>query len=469
MRLLDYLIGGFALLTLPVLVWWGIYQSPQSAVNLEARLENAARAALSGPDVAWAEVRMNGQTAVLSGNAPSEDAVQEAAARILRSSGPGGLILGGVTQVERRTSAAPPVSPFVWQAEKTGEGLIILSGHVPSQAIRRRLVEEVRLAARSAVEDQMVLAAGAPEGNFQGVARLAISNLAKLETGRAEIRDHRLRLEGETRDAAVRKGVVSAISSVAAPFRGEPLLGGGGDWRARHEGGALVLSGRIPGEAERRQILAIARQGAGGNVLDAMETGSAPDPALLAGIAAGLAHFAGFTSGEMVYDRALGRFVFTGEAPASRLFFLREDLARSPLRQRSIIAAEGPGDGGALVAVAAFEAAGAATPCERAAGAVLAAGPLSFAPGTARIARESAAALDALAAAGAACPAGTHFELAAAGSGAQQGLDLARQAALSEFMAEAGFAAHRLEVITSAAGGPDGRVTDLRIKHRSPE
>ncbi|MFN3610008.1 MAG: hypothetical protein ACK4Y9_13175, partial [Hyphomonas sp.] len=79
LRLLDYLVGGLALLTLPLLVWWGIYQSPQSAVNLQARLETRAKAALAEGGVDWASVRMEGQRAVLTGAAPSNDAVTEAA------------------------------------------------------------------------------------------------------------------------------------------------------------------------------------------------------------------------------------------------------------------------------------------------------------------------------------------------------------------------------------------------------
>jgi hypothetical protein len=465
MRLLDYLCGGFALLALPVLVWWGIYQSPQSAVNLQARLEAAARAALADEEYLWADVRMNGQTAILTGNAPSEGSVQDAAASILRSSGPGGLIFGGVTQVERHTGWAAPVSPYVWQAEKTGEGLFILSGHVPSKAMRRRLVEEARLTGRSAVEDRMVLAAGAPNGNIEGIARLGIAELARLDRGRVEIRDHRVRLEGETDDPAVRQQVIATVSALAAPFRGEPLIGGASDWRAAHESGTLVLSGSIPGEAERRQILTLARQRFKGSVIDAMEPGSGPDEALMAGIAATLAHFTEFASGEMLYDRRRGAFTFTGEAPPSRIFFLKEDLARAPLRQRSVVAAEAQAG---RILISAFSGGGDAS-CEAALKAVLAASPLGFVPATARFGHESGPALDALADAAPACPYPVVIEVGLAGGGHDAALDIARFNAISEYMTGAGFAVHGLTAITSDTGAPEGRVTDLRIKDRSSE
>ena len=194
MRVLDYLLGGLALLALPFVMWWGIYQSPQSAVNLQARLEARAKTALAKDGFSWADVRMDGQRAILSGAAPSADAVIDAAAVIRRSSWPGGLVFGGVTIVESQADAAPPISPYVWRAEKTAEGRFLLEGYVPAKAIRMRLIEEARLAGRSAVDDQMELAPGAPAGNFQGIARLAINELAKLDVGDVTISDYRVTL-----------------------------------------------------------------------------------------------------------------------------------------------------------------------------------------------------------------------------------------------------------------------------------
>ena len=46
MRLLDYLIGFVALLGLIFTGWWAVYQSGNTPVNLEARLDARAEAAL---------------------------------------------------------------------------------------------------------------------------------------------------------------------------------------------------------------------------------------------------------------------------------------------------------------------------------------------------------------------------------------------------------------------------------------
>ena len=79
MRLLDYLIGFVALLGLIFTGWWAVYQSGNTPVNLEARLDARAEAALAEGGFDWAHVEMDGQRARLTGKAPSMDAVKAAA------------------------------------------------------------------------------------------------------------------------------------------------------------------------------------------------------------------------------------------------------------------------------------------------------------------------------------------------------------------------------------------------------
>ena len=99
MRLLDHLFALVSLAGLVAMGWWGVYQSPQNAANLQMELQQKTTAALKAAGYDWAMVTMDGQHAVLSGKAPSTDAVRDAALTILTADGPGGLIFGGVTQV----------------------------------------------------------------------------------------------------------------------------------------------------------------------------------------------------------------------------------------------------------------------------------------------------------------------------------------------------------------------------------
>ena len=476
MRVLDYLLGGLALLALPFVMWWGIYQSPQSAVNLQARLEARAKTALAKDGFSWADVRMDGQRAILSGAAPSADAVIDAAAVIRRSSWPGGLVFGGVTIVESQADAAPPISPYVWRAEKTAEGRFLLEGYVPAKAIRMRLIEEARLAGRSAVDDQMELAPGAPAGNFQGIARLAINELAKLDVGEVTISDYRVTLRGQTDDPAVRAEVMAAIGNVAAPYRGEPLVAGNVLWRAALSEEGLHLSGNVLGEAERRQILSLVDDHFAGDVEDAMVAGPDLPDGWIRGALAGLPRFLEFEEGEMVFDGAGGIFLIDGQARASTAHFLRRDMARAAAPWRSVVAVSlvrpdvsriVPEEPGLVAVMSASDRPGS---CEDAVEAALASDELR--DGGA-LTPASGPALDRLAAALLSCEASRRFEIEA--PSATYASDLA------DFLASAGIPRARLAVISyggqgdetanqaADAGGADARPVRIRIVERSRE
>lgn len=474
LRLLDYLMGGLALLALPLLAWWGIYQSPQSAVNLQARLEAQAKAALAEGGADWASVRMEGQRAVLTGAAPSNDAVTEAARLVRRSNGPGGVIFGGVTLVESRADAAPPVSPYVWRATKTGEGRIVLSGLVPSKSIQASLVEDARLIGRAAVENEMKLATGAPEGNFQGVARFALTQLSKLEQGEVTITDYRVVLRGEAADPKLRAEVVQAVSGIAAPFRGEPLLAGDVRWRAALSENVLTLSGNVSGEGERRQLLSALEQDFEGEIIDEMILGESPAEGWLAGALAGLPEFTKFRSGDMAFDAAGGVFMFDGEASASTLYYLKHDMARGAGRWKSVI--------GAQVSQNVPEMSGSVSPasadipsvsCVAELQAALASGQIRFTKGGAAIARESGPQLDRIAAIARGCDTSVRFEVVAQSS--------VQASELADFLASAGVSRARLAAISYgplsgetanqafAAGADTSRPVEIRIVERSGE
>lgn len=479
MRVLDYLLGGLALLALPFTMWWGIYQSPQSAVNLEARLEARAKAALARDGFAWADVKMDGQRALLTGAAPSADAVIDAAATIRRSSGPGGLVFGGVTIVENRADAAPPISPYVWRAEKTEDGRFVLEGYVPAKAIRLRLVEEARLVGRTAVDDRMQLAPGAPAGNFQGIARLAINQLAKLETGEVTISDYRVTLRGETPDPAIRAEVATAIGAIAAPYRGEPLLAGNVLWRAALADQGLSLTGNVLGEAERRQILALVDAHFDGPVEDSMVLGPDLPDGWISGALAGLPHFLAFERGEMVFDAAGGVFLIDGEARGSTAHFLRRDMARRAAPWRSVVAVslmrpdlsrivpEVPG------LVSAMSAEDLSAGCDGAVEAALASGGLTFTAGSGMLAPESGPALDRLAGALQRCEPSRRIEIEAPGA--------AHASDLADFLVSAGIPRGRLAAISYGGqgdeaanqaadmGGAEAKPVRIRVLERSGE
>ncbi|MEH6696039.1 MAG: hypothetical protein V7675_13410 [Hyphomonas sp.] len=480
MRLLDHL---FALVSLAGLVaagWWGVYQSPQNAANLQMELQQKTTAALKAAGHDWAIVTMDGQHAILSGKAPSTDAVRHAALTILTADGQGGLIFGGVTQVESVADDAPPVSPFVWRVEKTPEGALVLSGHVPSRAIRKALMAEAQAVAQGAtVEDKMQLASGAPAGNWQGIARLGLNQLASLESGDVTLEDTRLRVNGVAVDKAVREKVTTEITNIAAPFKGQPLVRGASLWLARISDTGLLLKGNVSSESERREILTIARKHYQGNIVDEMAIADQVYRGWMEGVRRGLPEFVKFQSGEMDFDPDGAGFLIVGQAAPSNLAYLKEDVAG--------LTAPYTADVMAISRLPALpETAPAATPIETCQGlvdAAMANGDIRFADGAAVPLRTSGPVLDAVSAAVAACDPALGFSINGR-SGAQTPTPAdvargkARAGAVVAFLEAAGVDAGRLsaigygptaaeQAIDSADAGADFRPIEITVLERS--
>lgn len=452
MRLLDYLTGLVSLLALPFIAWWSVNQSPQSAARLEARLEARALQSLQSAGIDWASVTLDGQTAILTGGAPSGDAAQAAARTVLRSSGSGGVLFGGISQVENHAHTAEPVRPYVWTAEKMPDGKLVLSGHVPSKALRADLMLEAGAVSRGPAEDHMVVAAGAPDGNWQGIAKLAISQLAGLDAGSAVFENTVLTVRGQSMDDAMRAEITGAVSAMAAPFRGVALIRGVPLWSASLAGGELVLAGAVPGEADRQALLAIVRRGFDGEVRDEMVVANTAAGGWIGGAKAGLTHLAAFRSGALAFDPVINGFTFEGEAPASTLQFLSEDMAGAAGSWRVVIAAEAAAD--------VVETPGGT--CTEGMNRMLESAAVGFEPGRATFRRDDAEALDRFAGIARLCGADTPLQLDVSGDALAQ----ARAAAMADYLERAGAARPRLAAI---AYGPSegGRVMDTEAAARS--
>lgn len=480
MRLLDYLFALVALAGLVAASWWGVYQSPQNAANLQAHLQQETSSALKAAGMDWAVVKMDGQHAVLSGKAPSPDAVRDAALIVLSADGPGGLIFGGVTQIENAADSAPPVSPYVWRAEKTPEGTFVLSGHVPSKAIRKALLAEAALLSDGAnVEDRMQLATGAPAGNWQGMARLGLQQLDRLTSGDISLHDRRLRVNGVSVDPEVRAKVQAEISNVAAPFKGEPMIRGASLWLARVSESGLVLKGNVSSESERREILTLARKHFKGDVTDEMVITDQVYPGWMDGVRRGLPQFVRFQNGEMDFDPEGDGFYIMGEAGPSALAYLREDLAgRSGAYSANLVVDTYlPAPSGAGPAPLGRDA------CQGLVSNLLDASPITFATGATAPGRDSGDALDGLAAGIHACAPSLAFTLVGTGdamNAARADVELGRARAtfVADFLTAAGIDAGRLsaigygpgiaeQAIDSADAGADLRQIEITVLERS--
>lgn len=481
-RLLDWLIALGSLAGLALIGWWSIYQSPHNADALQAKLQSAVEQKLITDGHSWAKVEMFGQRAVLSGLAPAEDAFEAARESVLTADGQGGLLFGGVTVVENASEAAEPISPFSWSATKTADARIILDGYVPNEVIRQAILADSEALAPGLVDDRLQFAAGAPKGNWQGVARMGLNQLGLLEYGRADLVDSKLTVSGLAMSDAAKAEVIADVANIAAPFTSETSIKGTNLWSARHGDGRLILTGRVASEPDKEEIASIAAKFFAGEVVDDMNVDTLDYDDWVDGVRLGLPHFAKFQSGEMAFEPEGDGFTFQGEASGSTLAYLAEDMKKLSGPYAVAIEVE-------TVQIAVEEIAGidfeadAVAACQNAFDAVLTTNKVYFATGKDRITRRSGETLDKLMAVSARCREDLIFELGghtdSVGSrAANLALSQDRAKAVATYMVQAGMPEGRLSAVgygpdkpaasnETEEGRSQNRRIDFTVKERS--
>jgi outer membrane protein OmpA-like peptidoglycan-associated protein len=191
---------------------------PVSLAGVEARLKTQVEKALTRQGFSEIAVEMDGQTAILSGGVGSVAEQAGAEAVALSAAGPGGVYVGGVTDVDNQIIVGTRVSPFSWSAERTSAG-VTLAGHVPSESARKRLLETARARFSGAkITDRMIVALGAPSRDWIEIANEALQQLGKLKHGKARLVDARLAIVGEGEQAAVADVGARYDRALAPPY-----------------------------------------------------------------------------------------------------------------------------------------------------------------------------------------------------------------------------------------------------------
>ncbi|HRW59637.1 MAG TPA: OmpA family protein [Defluviicoccus sp.] len=239
----------FAVLTIGAYGWITVYPN---AREVQDQLQASVNAALSRPGMEWSAAEVDGQTAIVSGHAPSLAARDEALNLVLTAAGDGGPIMGGVVEVvdrttvaglqprtrERSPAAAEPVvpkgtelersavpairTPFIWRVSSSGS-VAVLAGSVPNEAARAALLQQARQQF-TVVDDAMTIATDPPAGDWQAAAQLALAQLSQLERGTAELADSRLSIQGDAADAGAVAAVEAALSKLPAGYHGTQQL-----------------------------------------------------------------------------------------------------------------------------------------------------------------------------------------------------------------------------------------------------
>lgn len=153
----------------------------------------------------WADVEMNGNEARVFGTAPSL-AEQQAAIRIATDAYCSSCkekhrwhTVEDATDVIE-IAALRTQSPYSFSARKSEGGSVVLNGFAPSEDIRVAILRDaVGFFGNDKVDDDaLVLASGAPDGQWANVIALYMGKLSRLDSGRLLIEDFEGSLQGKS-------------------------------------------------------------------------------------------------------------------------------------------------------------------------------------------------------------------------------------------------------------------------------
>jgi len=435
-----------------------------NASQMQTELQDAAGAALRSAGHTWATVEMRGQNALITGAPPSVEAAEAARLAVLKSSGPGGPIRGGVWSVETEFSEIrdlATVTPFVWRAIKSPGGEMILVGVAPDEAARETLAQHALSLSGPPLDDRTEMALGAPEGDWVGTAKFGLDQLSLLDSGEARLTDYELRLSGIAMQDSARIQATASVVNLKDPWTGVAEIDGPSHWKAQHVDGTLVLSGSCETTEDRAEIAALAEAYFDGPVIDQMQVESTDYEPWIEGVRLGLPHFSKFEAGEMKFQPEADGFSFVGEATPSTLQFLNEDMAA--LEGPYAVEIDADPIAAALQEIAGVDlGADPMVACQTAFDLILDTNAVVFNTGSADISRESGLTLDKILAVSSTCAPSLVLEVGGhtddtGARAANVALSAARAQAVASHMADAGFDISRLIV---KGYGPDQPLVD---------
>lgn len=222
-----------------------------------ARLQGVA-----GPEVL---VHVSGRHVTLGGQVAGESARDA----ILAEAGQT-YLLGRLTD---RMEVLEIVAPFSFSAQRDADGVLSLDGYVPGREAEDALLAEARaIAGASELQSNLTVAAGAPQGDWSGIAATGIRALSAMEAGRFDLTDLDASLSGRVSGKPAADIVAGVIAQ--AP---------GGTWQTELEGaepapedyiftatktaeGVVSLAGFAPDAATAETFVAAAAEAGNGTV-----------------------------------------------------------------------------------------------------------------------------------------------------------------------------------------------------------
>jgi outer membrane protein OmpA-like peptidoglycan-associated protein len=198
---------------------------PGSAQSAERHLLGKALSAIDAAGADWAGVEIDGQKAVLFGEAPSREALDRLKTAVARAQWSGGLALGGITILDASNmtvfSGPPLADPFVWIAELQA-GQLVLSGYAPSPSARDAVFLLAAMRFPDAdISGALEIASGAPpEDGWLSAASISLQALARLDNGAVEANGPAFEVSGAVADSAEAAAVNQLMALIDDGFSG---------------------------------------------------------------------------------------------------------------------------------------------------------------------------------------------------------------------------------------------------------
>ncbi len=241
--------------------------------RLERDLTERARFALDDAGFPWALAEFKARDAVLTGRAPQEGDPGKAGDAL--------AALWGVRVVENNTKLLDKADTYLWSASRRGNR-IRLTGYAPSVAVRLAILGVTKASFPGfEIVDRTTLARGVPSNDvwLAGVS-FGLKQLTSIKRGDIRMKDLEMAIAGEAADipgyraikqalaSGVPKGIKVTSDLVTAPAV-SPFT-----WSAQFADGRFVLSGYVPNDGVRADLVAAAKASMpGASVIDKMEPG----------------------------------------------------------------------------------------------------------------------------------------------------------------------------------------------------
>ncbi|MEM9286997.1 MAG: OmpA family protein [Pseudomonadota bacterium] len=179
---------------------------------IEAALTKAARDELAQAGLTWVDVRVEGRNALLTGTA-TDEASKQAAISVVDG-------INGMHSTKGVFSVLDAVSPYLWLADFTGDSLL-LSGVVPSADMMSSVVSKAsEIFQNVRIRNELRVATGVPDGDWFGAVGVGLESLSQLQSGRAQLRDVQLMVNGFLKDAALSSEFDDMVAAVPPGYEG---------------------------------------------------------------------------------------------------------------------------------------------------------------------------------------------------------------------------------------------------------